>query len=313
MVGGGSRWDEGSVVITSTNVFAALETLRKKKKSDKDRRSRKSSSKSQQQKSQQEPESQVFWTPAPLTVKSWADVDDEDDDDFYAMTALPQSVWGTSEPSQNHEEKTASVEDSESEEDILDEGDDDMNEDHDEEPEIQVHPEPMLKRDLEIPAPPKEAERQLSKKERKRKELAELDALLADFGATQRESYSQDESHGNFNQLDVPQEKKENPPGESKSTKKKKKKDKSKEGKEIQDQPSSTDATNGPDAAAWNEQTGENAAAVDVKERLKKVTSMKKKKSSKEMDAAAKAAAQEAAARSAKKKEKSRYNQQPVR
>ncbi|KAE8691342.1 hypothetical protein F3Y22_tig00110890pilonHSYRG00960 [Hibiscus syriacus] len=165
----------------------------------------------------------------------------------------------------------------------------------------------MLKRDLEIPAPPKEAERQLSKKERKRKELAELDALLADFGATQRESYSQDESH------DVPQEKKENPPGESKSTKKKKKKDKSKEGKEIQDQPSSTDATNGPDAAAWNEQTGENAAAVDVKERLKKVTSMKKKKSSKEMDAAAKAAAQEAAARSAKKKEKSRYNQQPVR
>ncbi|KAE8691341.1 hypothetical protein F3Y22_tig00110890pilonHSYRG00956 [Hibiscus syriacus] len=110
MVGGGSRWDEGSVVITSTNVFAALETLRKKKKSDKDRRSRKSSSKSQQQKSQQEPESQVFWTPAPLTVKSWADVDDEDDDDFYAMTALPQSVWGTSEPSQNHEEKTASVE-----------------------------------------------------------------------------------------------------------------------------------------------------------------------------------------------------------
>jgi hypothetical protein len=58
--------------------------------------------------------------------------------------------------------------------------------------------------------------------------------------------------------------------------------------------------------------------SVDVKERIKKVASMKKKKSSKEMDAAAKIAASEAAARSAKlaaakKKEKNHYNQHPVR
>ena len=75
-----------------------------------------------------------------------------------------------------------------------------MEEDHDHEPEVQVHPEPVQKKAPEVPAPPKEAERQLSKKERKKKELAELDALLADFGVTQ-ESNGQDESRGNFNHL----------------------------------------------------------------------------------------------------------------
>ncbi|MBA0817069.1 hypothetical protein Gohar_001660, partial [Gossypium harknessii] len=228
---------------------------------------------------------------------------------------------------------------SESEEDILEGGDDDIEEDHDHEPESQVHPEPVLEKAPEVPPPPKEPERQLSKKERKKKELAELEALLADFGVTQKESNGQDESHvfpifsgklGLFviyshfrdavqEKKDREGEKKENPVGESKSAKKKKKKDKTKEGKESQDQPTCADATtNGPDEVAGTEQTEEDASAVDVKERLKKVASMKKKKSSKEMDAAAKAAAQEAAARSArlaaaKKKEKNHYNQQPVR
>ncbi|OMO80486.1 hypothetical protein COLO4_24069 [Corchorus olitorius] len=265
----------------------------------------------------------LFWAPTPLTVKSWADVDD--DDDYYATTAPPQSIWGSSEPSQSHEDKAANVEtfllqllagsqlgfslgpskaqDSESEEDILDEGDYDMEEEHDHEPEVPVHPEPVQIKAPEVPAAPKEAERQLSKKERKKKELAELEALLADFGVAPKESNDQDESRG-----------------ESKSAKKKKKKDKSKEGKEPQDQPTNADATNGPDEAAVTatEQTEEDTSAVDVKERLKKMASMKKKKSSKEMDAAAKAAAQEAAARSAKlaaakKKEKNHYNQHPVR
>lgn len=110
-------------------------------------------------------------------------------------------------------------------------------------------------------------------------------------------------------------EKKEDAPAppESKTSKKKKsKKDKSsKESKEAQDQGNGSEKTAG---AEPNEDT----ASVDVKERIKKVASMKKKKSSKEMDAAAKIAASEAAARSArlaaaKKKEKSHYNQQPVR
>ena len=71
---------------------------------------------------------------------------------------------------------------SESEEYILDEGDDD--DDLEEEHETQVHPEAEteVKKAPEVPAPPKEPERQLSKKELKQKEQAEFDALLADFG-----------------------------------------------------------------------------------------------------------------------------------
>lgn len=92
----GSRRDEGSLVISNTNVFAALDTLRKKKKSEKGSSS-KSKGSSKSAPSAKEQDSQVFWAPAPLKVSSWADVDDEDDDDYYATTAPPKSVWGTSE------------------------------------------------------------------------------------------------------------------------------------------------------------------------------------------------------------------------
>ena len=44
---------------------------------------------------------------------------------------------------------------------------------------------------------PKDAERQLSKKELKKKELEELDAVLAEFGLTNRETSGQDDTHGN--------------------------------------------------------------------------------------------------------------------
>lgn len=39
----------------------------------------------------------VFWDPAPLNTKSWADVDDADDDDYYATNAPPVAVWGSNE------------------------------------------------------------------------------------------------------------------------------------------------------------------------------------------------------------------------
>lgn len=58
-----------------------------------------------------------------------------------------------------------------------------------------------MKKPAYVPAPPKEAEKQLSKKERKKKELAELEALLADFGVAPKESDSQDESRGNCEQF----------------------------------------------------------------------------------------------------------------
>ncbi|KAJ9183445.1 hypothetical protein P3X46_007297 [Hevea brasiliensis] len=325
MVGGGRR-DEGSLVINNNNVFAALETLRKKKKSDKERgtsKSAKGSSKSQLPKQQhKEPEPEVFWAPAPLNAKSWADVEDEDDDDYFATTAPPQAVWVSSEPHQS-DDKPTNIEESESEEDILDEGDDEVDEEHDHEPEVPVHSEPVAKKLPEVSAVPKETERQLSKKERKKKELAELEALLADFGVSQKDSNGQDQSRDAAQEGKEPEpnaegEKKESAPGESKSAKKKKKKDKSKEVKEPQDQSNTSEVDNGADEAAGTEQVDEDSSAVDVKERLKRMASAKKKKSSKEMDNAAKAAAQEAAARSArlaaaKKKEKNHYNQQPVR
>lgn len=68
-----------------------------------------------------------------------------------------------------------------------------------------MHPEAVAKKAPEVSAPPKEAERQLSKKERKKKELAELEALLADFGVTQKESNGQDESRGNCGLLSFSQ------------------------------------------------------------------------------------------------------------
>lgn len=88
------------------------------------------------------------------------------------------------------------LQESESEEDILDEGDDEVEEEHDREPEVPVHHEPVVK-PPEVSVVPKESERQLSKKERKKKELAELEALLADFGVAPKEgSNSQNESRG---------------------------------------------------------------------------------------------------------------------
>ncbi|GER32161.1 syntaxin [Striga asiatica] len=328
MVGGGNRRDEGSFTVSNTNVFAALDSLRKKKKSDKEKGSSKGGKgTSKGSKGASEAEKQVYWAPAPLTSKSWADVDDEDDDDYYATTAPPQVIWGASGSNKPGEtQKLHPVEESESEDDLLDEGDDDVEDEHDPEPETeQEHPQPVLKKPVEASPAPKEAERQLSKKERKKKELEELEAILADFGVNPKEKAGdersdvtkdrkEEQANGNTDKKD------NNAPGESKNAKKKKKKDKSsKETKEPQDQPNTSNEPNGPvESPKAQHGDEENTSTFDVKDKLKKMASVKKKKSSKEMDAAARAAAVEAAARSArlaaaKKKEKNHYNQQPIR
>ncbi|KAJ0089462.1 hypothetical protein Patl1_13182 [Pistacia atlantica] len=210
---------------------------------------------------------------------------------------------------------------SESEEEGLDEVDEDVEEEHENETETAVEVEPLVAKPPETPLAPKDTERQLSKKELKKKGLEELDALLAEMGL-KNEASGQDGSHGVAQEKKGEDngyvEKKDDGPAESKSAKKKKKKDKSvKETKDLsQDQPDGANVGGGTDETAGTEKAED--TSVDVKERLKKVASMKKKKSSKEMDAAARAAASEAAARSArlaaaKKKEKNHYNQQPVR
>ncbi|KAL8499274.1 hypothetical protein ACS0TY_022307 [Phlomoides rotata] len=314
MVGGGNRRDEASFTVSNTNVFAALESLRKKKKSDKDKGSSRGG-KGTSKAANSEAEKQIYWAPAPLTVKSWADVDDEDDDDYYATTAPPQAIWGGSGVNAEETHKPDIVEESESEDDLLDEEDDDVDEAHDQEPEVEDQHEPLEKKPVEPSPAPKETERQLSKKERKKKELAELEAILADFGVNPKEKAEDEPSDvSKDGELNGNADKKDNPPVESKTAKKKKKKDKA--SKEVQ--PNNADVPNGQHETAATEHVEEDASAVDVKERLKKVASMKKKKSSKEMDSGARAATIEAAARSArlaaaKKKEKNHYNQQPMR
>ena len=81
-----------------------------------------------------------------------------------------------------------------------------MDEDHDQEPEEPIQAEPVVKNVPEVSSAPKETERQLSKKERKKKELAELEALLADFGVSPKVDSTQDESHGNYLMSYLPHE-----------------------------------------------------------------------------------------------------------
>lgn len=316
MVGVGNK-KEDQLVINSTNVFAALGTLRKKKKkSDKDTKGRSSSKKETEQ-------PKVFWAPAPLIAKSWADVEDESEDDYYATTAPPQVAWGAAEAAEEQQTKGKEsapplvLQDCESEDEGLDEVDEDIEQDH--EHEVPTEGEPIVKAPVVVLAP-KESQRQLSKKELKKKELEELEAMLAEFGCNQPEEMdgasgiTHDKIAGNENGgIDG----KDNGgggngDGESKNAKKKKKKP-----KEAKEQQNGVEVVEDKSVAAVEE--AEDGVSVDVKEKIKKVQSMRKKKSSKEMDAAAKAAASEAAARrakvaaAAKKKDKNHYNQQPLR
>ncbi|KAK1264690.1 hypothetical protein QJS04_geneDACA023816 [Acorus gramineus] len=322
MAGKGKQKDGGTTVLISTNGFAALDTLRKKKRSDKT----KGSSGGESIKAK-EPEPQTFWAPAPLNSTKWADIDD-DDDDYYATTAPPPSIWGKSEVEEAGKD----------EHDVVEEFDQDigqeivsesvcwiwLNEDvgcmlvEGENDEI----EPEVKKNSALPSAPKDTERQLSKKELKKKEIEEFEATLAQFKVEDEMNTGQDDSHvESKTEANVENEKKENPPAaveSSKSSKKKKtKKDKSAKEPKDSNQPNGT-GDNIPEESAVGEPAEEDVSGIDVRERLKKVASTKKKKSNKEDDSAARAAAKEAAARSArlaaaKKKEKNHYNQQPMR
>lgn len=89
MVGGGNnRKDDGVPAISSTNIFAALERKRSKSSSRKKLEREKSKGKPSEgddAKAAEEPAQ--FWSATQVSVKSWADCDDEDD--YYATTAPP--------------------------------------------------------------------------------------------------------------------------------------------------------------------------------------------------------------------------------
>ncbi|KAH7657298.1 hypothetical protein IHE45_17G013000 [Dioscorea alata] len=317
MVGRGSRKDD-LPNLSSSNGFAALESLKKKKKSDN------SKSKGLSKNQAKEPEKPVFWAPAPITSKKWADVEDEDDDDYYATTAPLNEGWGLPAQQQTKEDDVLEEETESEDDDIgIDDGDDDVEDEVENEPKVPVPAEPGLKKPPLAASATKEAERQLSKKELRKKENEEFHAILNELGISSKDNNAgQGVSSKKSDEQNGENEKKDNAPAasESKISKKKKsKKDKSsREAKDSQEQPNGGD-TNTPDEVSGTQPADKDEPAVDVKEKIKKVASMKKKKSSKEMDPAAKAAAQEVATRNArlaatsKRKDKNHYNQQPIR
>ncbi|KAL1372319.1 hypothetical protein AAHE18_01G195400 [Arachis hypogaea] len=254
MVGGGSRREEAPV-INSSNVFATLGSLKKKKKKPEILRRNRLHPRGEPPR-----EKGGFLAPAPLTSKSWADVDDEDDDDYYAITAPPQSVWGAPVAAAAESEAHAEAED-----------------EHENDLEAPIEPETVVKKPREPSLSTKETEEQLSKKELKKKELEELEAVLAELGL-QKEPGSQADSHGlnlfmqtfantfaspakMTDYIEISYLESFTCPGRKKTT----------------------TETAGTGKA-------EDAPVTDVKEWHKKVASVKKKKSSKEMDAAARSA-----------------------
>ncbi|XLR08964.1 hypothetical protein S83_036902, partial [Arachis hypogaea] len=155
------------------------------------------------------------------------------------------------------------------------EGLDDAEDEHENDLEAPIEPETVVKKPREPSLSTKETEEQLSKKELKKKEL---EAVLAELGL-QKEPGSQADSHGAEKKVEDRngELEKENATGESKNAKKKKDKS-SKEQKESQDLPDSV-----ADGKTTTETAGtgraEDAPVTDVKERHKKVASVKKKKS----------------------------------
>ncbi|KAJ6844481.1 uncharacterized protein M6B38_292805 [Iris pallida] len=282
MAGGGSRRDDAPLKIRSTNGFAVLESLKKKKKSDSKSRSSSSSS-SKGQAKEKAPE--VYYQPKPLVHRSWADVEDDEDDDYLETTEPLETIWGAAGTSRKKEIEAVIqeevVEESESEDGLDDDDDVDIEEEHGQEIVDPIPGEPLEKRTPSVSSAPKDTDRQLSKKELKKKGIEELDAILAELGITGNNDRGQEQSteERKVNEENGNGGKKENEPvaTESKSSKKKKaKKDKSsKEAKVSQEEQQLNGSHTSPDDA----NNIEEAPVVDVKERLKKaVVSVKKKK-----------------------------------
>ncbi|RYR76587.1 hypothetical protein Ahy_A01g001172 [Arachis hypogaea] len=264
MVGGGSRREEAPV-INSSNVFAALGSLKKKKKKPEILRRNRLHPRGEPPRPLPPPlppphnsrRKRRFSGPRRHSRRS------------HGLT-LTTRMMTTTTPSPLHLNPFGALllllqlnprpmlSDSEIE------GLDDAEDEHENDLEVPVEPETVVKKPREPSLSTKETEEQLSKKELKKKEL---EAVLAELGL-QKEPGSQADSH----------EKKENATSESKNAKKKKKDKSSKEQKESQNLPDSV-----ADGKTTTETAGtgkaEDAPVTDVKERHKKVASMKKKKS----------------------------------
>lgn len=295
-----------------SNPFAALEHKKAKKKKEKSEREKRKKDK----KDTLELEKAIFDQPQ-LNVSSWADCDDEDD---WAAEPAPSAKQGemngahAEEPDSDHEiidlEEEFGVElggddahehheaEKEKEEE---EEEDDEDEEAEDKAEDQL---PSLPKRRSVPAP---VERQLSKKELKKKEMDELDAVLAELGI---DSGAKDEDAEG-----------------SKTSKKKKKKARAADGAAPKPGDEEASSKNGqsdptpkaedPLASQAEEEEEESGLDGDVSIDAVKAKMLLRKKSSKKVSTGAAAlAAAEAKARAKKKgskKDKSKFNQAPSR
>ncbi|MCO5592418.1 hypothetical protein L7F22_046421 [Adiantum nelumboides] len=181
MVGGWNKKDNGASAISSTNIFTALESRRKKangKVADIEKQNFKSSP---------SPLSTVAQARVP-TLVSWADWE-EGDDEIFAMSALQPLPSLDDERAQVAEEKEAdeeSYDEVESSHEDESEGCDEVEEGNEENKESDSYEANKLGTDANTRMATKEPDRQLSKKELKKKELAELEAALVELGLNQK-------------------------------------------------------------------------------------------------------------------------------
>jgi hypothetical protein len=84
--------DDGLPAITSSNIFSALESRRrksnKKRSSEKDKQ-KASNLTDKEESASNHKDAQPVWAATPVSVTSWADCEEDDDDDYFAMPALP--------------------------------------------------------------------------------------------------------------------------------------------------------------------------------------------------------------------------------
>lgn len=341
--------------LTLSNPFAALEVKKAKKSKDKDggEKKKKKQQQLQQQGQQQQPgqqqhhvekedalrlEQEIFSRPQP-GLSNWADCDDEDDifDQRGAEPSFGENAG---------EEDGGPVQDdgheSEEEIDLEKEFGVELGNDDEQEPEkpeneaaeeeMQTDPETLTEQvrdsDLQDAALDRTSsrgpERTLSKKELKKKEMEELDAVLAELGITGADKGKKDQNGDSKKRrkkknslsmdagsMDIQQELK--PEAGNGSTS-----DKAEiEGKPLPNK-SDTGTEESPEQLeeATAEESSEDADRVKML-KMKMLSSTGKKKSSKKMQpsSAAAAAAAEAKARSKKKgkKDTSHYNQAPSR
>ena len=215
-------------------------------------------------------------------VSSWADCDTDDDDDFGGggLAPLPAD-W---KPEEEEHEEEEEEEESEHEEDDMVKDDDDDEEEEEEEEAAKPVP-------AEVPkAKAAEPERKLSKKELKKKELEDLDAVFAELGVE-----VQQDSNGSA------------PAGESKAAMKRRKK------AEREAAEAAAAAPPAPEAKA--EEADDDSGPIDPAEAKKRLMAkMAGKKKTSTGGAAAAAAEAKARAAKAKKKgqSKANYNQAPA-